>query len=182
MSAKNMIETLEGRRLFSGGISTLGSVVLITGDSSPDTAKVTTDGPHLFVSLQHGQHTHAKTYFTSKVSAILFAGGDGNDKFTNDTGIGSLATGGNGNDLLIGGSGGDVLFGGNGNDSLNGRGGQDKLLGQGGADFLAGGTGNDYLDGGDDNLLDFVFGQAGTDTFKERPFDQWDRQFGEPIV
>ena len=182
MSASKLFESLEGRRLFSGGISNLGTIVLITGDSSPDTAKVTTDGPHLFVSLQHGQHTHTKTYNTSSVSAIMFNGGDGNDVFRNDTGIGSMAFGGNGNDMLTGGSAGDVLYGGNGTDVLSGRGGNDKLYGQAGADFLFGGSGNDYLDGGADSVKDFVFGQVGTDTFKERPGDSWDRVAGEPIV
>jgi Ca2+-binding RTX toxin-like protein len=182
MSAKNLIESLEGRRLFSGGISTIGSLVVITGDSSPDTARITTNGPSVFVTLQHGAHSHTRTFSTGAVSKFVFYGNDGNDKFTNDTGFPSLAVGGAGHDQLVGGSNKDRLLGGSGTDTLFGRGGDDSLYGESGSDFLYGGAGSDYLDGGYDSVTDFVLGQSGTDTFKERPNDFWDRAAGEPIV
>ena len=182
MSAGNMFESLEGRRLFSGGIVQTGGLITIFGDSSNDVARVTTDGPTVTVTLTHGVHSHTKKVSSSSVSQIAFYGYDGKDKFQNDTGFRSYANGGAGNDVLVGGSNKDTLVGGSGTDSLFGRGGNDTLRGDSGSDFLYGGTGNDYLDGGADSVTDFVLGESGTDTFKERPGDFWDRQFGEPIV
>jgi Ca2+-binding RTX toxin-like protein len=182
MSARNMFESLEGRRLFSGGIVQTGSLITVFGDSSNDVCNVTTDGPTVTVALTHGSHVHTKKVSTSSVSQIAFFGYDGNDRFRNDTAFRSYANGGMGNDLLIGGNSADTLIGGEGTDTLLGRGGNDTLKGDGGGDFLFGGSGNDYLDGGADSVKDFVLGQSGTDTFKERPGDVWDRVAGEPIV
>jgi Ca2+-binding RTX toxin-like protein len=182
MSARNQFESLEGRRLFSGGITQLGGLITVFGDSSNDVCKVTTDGPTVTVSLTHGAHAHTKKVSSSSVNQIVFFGYDGNDKFVNDTGFRSVVYGGKGNDSLTGGSNKDHLVGGDGTDILIGRGGNDTLKGEGGSDFLFGGSGSDYLDGGADSVKDYVFGQSGTDTFKERPGDTWDRVAGEPIV
>lgn len=182
MSTRNQFESLEGRRLFSGGVFQIGGLIAVFGDSSNDVSKVSTDGPSVTVSLTHGAHAHTKTVSSSSVNQIAFFGYDGNDKFQNDTGFRSVANGGKGNDLLIGGSSNDMLVGGDGTDVLLGRAGNDTLKGEAGGDFLYGGSGSDYLDGGADSVKDFVLGQAGTDTFKERPGDVWDRVAGEPIV
>ncbi len=53
--------------------------------------------------------------------------GDGNDRFTQQTGQAVVVDGGAGNDTLIGGSGNDLLIGGSGNDTLRGNGGQDTF-------------------------------------------------------
>jgi Ca2+-binding RTX toxin-like protein len=182
MSARNLFESLEGRRLFSAGITQIGGLITVFGDSSNDVCKVATDGPTVTVSLGHGAHSHTKKVSSSSVNQIVFMGFDGNDKFVNDTGIRSTAIGGKGNDTLTGGSNKDHLDGGDGADVLIGRAGNDTLKGGAGGDFLFGGSGSDYLDGGADSVKDYVFGQSGTDTFKERPGDTWDRVAGEPIV
>ena len=182
MSARNMFESLEGRRLMSGSITQLGGLITVFGDSSNDVCTVTTDGPTVTVTLTHGVHSHTKKVSSSSVNQIAFFGYDGNDRFRNDTGFRSYANGGKGNDLLIGGNNKDTLVGGDGTDNLLGRGGNDNLKGDGGSDFLYGGSGSDYMDGGGDGVKDFVLGQSGTDTFKERPGDVWDRVAGEAIV
>ena len=182
MSAGNLFESLEGRRLMSGSITQLGGLITVFGDSSNDVCKVTTDGPTVTVSLTHGAHAHTKKVSSSSVNQIVFFGYDGNDKFQNDTGFRSTAIGGKGNDILTGGSNKDTLAGGDGTDMLIGRGGNDTLKGDGGSDFLYGGSDSDYLDGGADSVKDFVLGQSGTDTFRERSGDVWDRVAGEPII
>ena len=182
MSTGKLFESLEGRRLFSGGIIQTGGLITVFGDSSNDVCRVTTDGPTVTVSLTHGAHAHSKKVSSSSVNQIAFYGYDGSDKFVNDTGFRSYASGGKGNDMFTGGSNNDMLVGGDGTDILIGRGGNDTLKGEGGSDFLYGGNGNDYLDGGADSVTDFVLGQSGTDTFRERPHDFWDRVAGEPIV
>lgn len=106
----------------------------------------------------------------ASIKSIRFDGGLGNDSFTNNTSINSVANGGAGDDTLTGGQGDDTLNGGAGNDHLSGGAGNDILLGlngndvlQGdlGKDILNGGIGNDTLDGGADD--DILSGVAGND-------------------
>lgn len=73
-------------------------------------------------------------------------------------GLGDIAYGGNGRDLIVGGGGDDVFYGENGEDSLTGNGGNDLLSGGDGFDTLDGGYGNDRLFGGDGD--DFLFGEG----------------------
>lgn len=61
----------------------------------------------------------------------------------------------NGNDTLTGGSGADFIYGGAGNDSLFGGSALDRLFG---------GDNDDFLDGGNDGTVDYLNGNAGTDT------------------
>ena len=100
----------------------------------------------------------------SNVEALLFVGGDGNDRVVLEgdlAGAGIIGVGfqgGSGNDVLLyrgigGGSGGfDVTaFGGGGDDVLEGGGGNDTLDGDSGNDTLRGGHGNDTLRGASGN-------------------------------
>lgn len=81
------------------------------------------------------------------VTKIIFNGKDGNDSFTNETSIESLAVGGAGNDTLVGGSGDNVLVGGSGDDRLEAGNGVNRLYGGDGSDTLVGGSGASYLAG-----------------------------------
>jgi Ca2+-binding RTX toxin-like protein len=101
--------------------------------------------------------------------------------------IGTVDTGGSGDDTLIGtdrddrldgGAGDDLILGGAGDDSLSGRAGDDTILGEAGDDSIDGGTGSDSLFGGagDDGILggdgdDRVFGGAGDDDLDGGPGD-----------
>lgn len=100
----------------------------------------------------------------ASVKEIEFEGGLGNDSFTNDTSIHSVADGGAGNDTLTGGAAGDKLIGGGGRDSLFGRGGSDALFGGDRADHLVGGDGIDRLYGGTGS--DTLEGDDGNDLLK----------------
>lgn len=104
------------------------------------------------------------------VTSVLFDGGEGNDRFVNQTSKHSVAYGGAGNDELVGGNGideffgglgDDLLFGGGSNDRLFGNDGNDRIFGQQGSDFLDGGAGNDFINGQRGN--DEIFGGHGND-------------------
>ena len=92
---------------------------------------------------------------------VVFNGLGGNDRFTNNTGLGAVADGGPGSDALVGGAGSDALVGGAGNDTLRGGDGHDSMDGQAGNDYLVGGAGNDGMNGGDGD--DIVLGDGGND-------------------
>ena len=105
------------------------------------------------------------------VSTLRFVGGNGDDVFTNQTDITTIAAGNDGNDRLTSGNGNDRLFGGAGNDILISSGGTNLLNGFDGNDNFTGGSGNDTIFGldGDDIVNggagnDFVVGGIGNDT------------------
>jgi hypothetical protein len=127
----------------------VGGVLAIHGTPGNDTASVSVDASNpnqLDVSFNGTTQTFDLTKV--KVRRIVFQGGAGDDSFTNDTAIPSIANGGAGNDSLTGGLGNDKLIGGAGNDVLVGGTGNDTLLGGIGNDSLDGGTGNNVLIGG----------------------------------
>lgn len=142
----------------------------LPGTTADDLYKVTLDTPG---GVPLGSILVAK-YLPGgapKVHRIEYKGGDGHDRFVNDTGLRSVGFGGNGNDIMVGGSAVDVFDGGMGVDRLYGRGGNDVLKGGGDADLLDGGAGNDRLYGGrgDDVLVggvgkDYLFGETGNDS------------------
>jgi hypothetical protein len=78
-------------------------------------------------------------------TSILFNGNQGDDNFTNNTSLPSVAHGGAGNDTLVGGSAVDHLYGDDGNDSLSGNADNDFLFGGSGVNSLDGGSGQDTL-------------------------------------
>ncbi len=78
--------------------------------------------------------------------------------FYESDGIGDVAYGGAGLDLMVGGSGDDAYFGGDDHDTLAGAAGDDVLSGGDGHDALDGGFGDDRLFGGEGD--DFMRGEG----------------------
>jgi Ca2+-binding RTX toxin-like protein len=172
------LEMLESRTLLSGnplppGISFSSGTLYINGSANSDKAVVSLENNQVKVSLDHYMsatfmgvtttftvHDQDAQYDPNLVSKIDYFSNGGNDSFTNNTGIKSLAVGGDGNDTFTGGSGDDTFNGGNGDDTLEGRGGNDQLNGGNGDDTYvfsglnlgsdtiteAPNTGNDTLD------------------------------------
>jgi len=154
---------------------TANGVINVVGTAGNDRVSVTTNNNQLTINF-NGQNFN---FAASQVTLINFAGGDGNDRFVNNTGVRVTASGGAGNDLLAsaggndifnGGSGNDILFGNGGADVLNGSSGNDRVFGGDGPDILLGGSGNDVLAGeaGNDRLFgeignDFLYGNGGDD-------------------
>ncbi|MCB9937169.1 MAG: beta-propeller fold lactonase family protein [Planctomycetaceae bacterium] len=86
--------------------------------------------------------------------AITVDGGEGRDRFFNESALPVRFTGGPGNDLLAGGSGVDELFGGDGDD---------ELIGDAGDDLIRGGAGNDQIVWELGHGTDDAMGDAGID-------------------
>ncbi|MEQ1825619.1 MAG: calcium-binding protein [Pirellula sp.] len=105
------------------------------------------------------------------VQRVDFNAEAGNDTFSNQTFINSIAYGGLGNDLLNGGNATDRLFGGIGIDHLNGGNGNDVLSGDQGDDLLSGGAGEDFMVGGDGH--DSMQGGTGDDHLIGRNGNDW---------
>src|SRR5262249_20285582 len=144
--------------------------LLIHGTAGDDTVSISVT-PHAKGKLQVVYDGQQYTFGARGVKKIVFDGGAGNDSFTNNTAIRSVADGGTGKGTLVGGSGNDTLIGGAGDDMLLGRGGndlleggtgKDVLRGARGADTLSGGLGDDTLDGGQGN--DDLSGDGGSDS------------------
>lgn len=166
------VERLESRVVLAAGIGydRKTGIVAITGFEWSDTVEVRRQGAGVVVSMVNASGSMSRTFRGVPVNRVTFAGGAGDDAFTNLTAIPSRADGGAGNDTLRGGGGGDQLLGGEGNDRLTGGAGDDVLRGGGGVDVLDGsqggddlygGLGDDRLDGGDGN--DRLDGGAGVD-------------------
>jgi hypothetical protein len=157
-----------------------GTLAIYGGESNDD-ARVTAGGNNIYVTLNGTTYSFdLKTSFTydgpaaigmlvgppiflelSNVTQIEFYGGNGHDRFQNDTNLPTYAQGGKGNDFLIGGSAADRLEGKDGDDALLGREGPDMLIGGAGVDRIQGNEGRDTLRGGDDN--DKLFGGSEDD-------------------
>lgn len=136
--------------------------LVITGTAGDDVVAVTLrpGGAYRVTTAAGSAHVVAPQLAGG---VIVFLGGNGNDRFTNDTAARSAADGGAGDDTLTGGRGADQLVGGDGADVLVGRAGNDRLDAGDGADRLDAGDGADYLlDGAGDDRAD---GGAGDDRF-----------------
>ncbi|MEY3231156.1 MAG: Bifunctional hemolysin/adenylate cyclase precursor, partial [Planctomycetota bacterium] len=117
----------------------------------------------------------------------IVEGGLGNDEIDGGGGVGDSLSGNEGDDVIRGSDdGADVISGGDGRDRLLGRGGNDTISGGAGDDVIRGGTGDDVISGdagsdlitgderhdtlyghsasgtGDDNAVDYVYGDLGT--------------------
>ncbi|HYD70627.1 hypothetical protein [Azospirillum sp.] len=101
--------------------------------------------------------------FVAVAGAATLTGGAGDNVWSGDAMVQSMALGA-GNDTAFGGAGGDVLYGNTGVDALYGNQGADTLYGGQGGDILFGGQGNDVLVG---NLgADTLYGGLGADVFE----------------
>jgi hypothetical protein len=159
------VESLEGRIVLTAGIGfdPRSGVLTIEGAAANDVCVVRQTGRTLSASLNvGGGSTETRSLRASDVKLIVFKGLDGDDSFTNETGIRAVANGGLGNDTLRGGRNADEIRGGNGSDNLFGNGGNDTLWGGRGDDYAEGGEGNDreYGEAGHDDL----HGGRGDDT------------------
>ena len=173
IESRLLCESLEGRIVLTAGIgldATTG-ILRIMGSETADVSVVRYDGVNVVATISNAAGTTTRSYKSSDVRAITFAGYAGDDFFTNNTAIPSTALGGAGNDKLRGGSGKDTLMGGDGNDNLPGNKGDDTLQGAAGNDTEIGGAGIDTLYGGlgDDSLS----GAAGDDTLNGGSGDDW---------
>ncbi len=96
-------------------------------------------------------------------------GGDGEDILRGSDNGADVMAGDAGRDLLFGNGGNDVLRGGDGDDIIEGGAGDDLIEGNAGVDVLLGGAQHDRLYGhsvsgaGDDNAVDWLYGDFGTD-------------------
>jgi hypothetical protein len=137
--------------------ATVESGFVIVGGTHPgDGTKV----PFTKVSLRCGRISKSSTGHDS-YTQVTFQGYEGDDAFTNDTWIPSVAYGGEGKDTLRGGKSTDLLYGMADRDTLDGRDGADGVFGLGGNDLMYGGSGNDNLFGLDGS--DVIFGGPGDD-------------------
>jgi len=183
-------EKLEGRALFSAMFMDANGGLHLDNDNTNDftaayydnagTPAITADDK-VHVRMFSGGAWTSGTFMG--VNHIIFRGLEGDDRMENNTPYRSMQYGGGGNDTLLGGSTTDYLYGEKGNDKLFGRDGNDRLDGGFDVDDLRGGNGNDYLDtGADFSFGEIAFGEAGVDTFKNRPGDVRDFVFGETII
>lgn len=155
------IESLEHRVLLSvQSLSIEGKKLIIQSDNGSTNVSLSQQKKFLVVD---DVGTNSSWSFSKKsVKSFEFRGGNGNDQFTNNTKLPSIAFGNDGDDILTGGSSSDHFEGGRGNDILLGRGGDDQLYGQDGNDRLNGGEGNDFLSGGvGDDVLISIDGSTG---------------------
>ena len=90
-------------------------------------------------------------------------GDAGNDQLKGGAGVDRLY-GGDGHDVLVGESSADKMYGDLGNDTIVGGHGTDLLNGGEGLDFMYGGADNDWFYTRDDGVVDFLYGDDGTDT------------------
>lgn len=151
------MESLEGRIVLTAGIEfdPRSGVLTIEGGATNDVCVVRQAGRTLTASLNlGGGATETRSLKASDVKLVVFKGLDGDDAFTNETGVKTVANGGRGMDTIRGGRGVDEIRGGNGSDRLFGNAGNDVIYGGNGNDFAEGGEGNDreYGEAGDDDL------------------------------
>lgn len=164
-------QNLEARHLLASiTYNPVNETVTMVGDATDDIGQVFESGTDVTFRLTGVSDVTLDTT-ANTLTQISFFGGDGNDTFTNNTAFDSVASGGDGNDILNGGEGEDRFFGGDGNDTLRGGAGEDMLYGQAGDDILFGNTGDDLIlgDVGDDTAYggdgdDDIYGSDGNDT------------------
>jgi Ca2+-binding RTX toxin-like protein len=136
--ARPRVESLEDRDLpaplvaFDPG----AGVLTINAPRQGVQATVNAAGQELVLALAGKGINSTEIFDASLVHQLVFHGGRGNDTFTNNTLIPSVATSGGGNDRLQGGGGFNALIGGPGSDTL--------VAGTG-PNWLQGGTGKNTL-------------------------------------
>lgn len=193
---------LEDRRLLAVTANLVGSEVVIGGDAQSNTVFVQQVGDSLEVNVQNQE---SFTFNFAEVSSLRFVGRAGDDVFTNQTDLDTIASGNDGNDRITTGNGTDRIFGNDGNDILSSSGGsnffngwsgndiitggtaEDRIFGFNGNDTISSGLGNDHVvaGNGDDVVTagsgnDTVFGNSGNDSINGN--DGNDLLFGQAGV
>ena len=159
------LETLEDRSLLSISFNPASGSLNIVGTAAADTAEVSSPSAGVLrASLTTASETETQDFALADVNLVVFSGADGDDEFTNLTGVSANASGNGGDDTLIGGSGPDTLKGDSGDDLVSGSLGNDSLKGGSGNDVLLGGAGDDELQGESDD--DQLSGKSGNDTIE----------------
>ncbi|MEZ6109559.1 MAG: calcium-binding protein [Pirellulaceae bacterium] len=107
----------------------------------------------------------------------IFGGGGNGDRLEGGDGDDTIYGSDDGADVILAGAGWDIVFGRAGNDSIDGGSGDDILHGESGDDTIEGGAGRRKrwaapitmcytvirrLGAGDDNAVDYVYGDFGT--------------------
>jgi hypothetical protein len=142
MASDASVSPTDGELSFQAAVGVPNTLV-ISGDGS----SITLTDPSDPITPGDGcASVDPTTVACTGVSHLIIHVRDDNDQVTNDSGVGALIYGRNGDDTLAGGSSSDLLRGGNGSDVLDGRAGNDTLVGDGDD---ATGTGDDQLIGGD---------------------------------
>ena len=139
---------LEDRRLLAVTANLVGSEVVIGGDAWDNTVVVRQAGANLEVAVAN---QGSFSFDFASVSSLRFVGRAGDDVFTNETNINTIASGNDGNDRITTGGGMDRLFGNVGDDILTSSGGANFINGFSGDDIITGGTGADQVFGFDGN-------------------------------
>jgi len=154
---RSQLETLETRRLLSGGATvTEDGTLVITGTDQNDNVSFGYIFDGRFVVNVAGrtfEDIHPDSIL--RVSVQSLGGNDIVAPFQRTINVPYYFDGGEGNDLLGGGPNDDVLVGGPGDDTLQGQAGKDLLLGGPGDDWFFAGNqeqiedSHDTMDGGD---------------------------------
>ncbi len=111
-------------------------------------------------------------------------GGNGDDLIHGSDDGADNITGGAGNDRILGNGGNDTISGGPGDDIIDGGAGDDTISGDEGSDLILGGADHDTLFGqnasgtGEDNAVDYLYGDFGTNANPAETGSGRDRLFG----
>src|SRR5262249_35550311 len=119
------VEALEDR--LAPAVSVVDGDISITGVPGNDVVFVRFDGSASTYKVAQNNVTSTIPSALVTGGDIIFAGGDGNDRFENLIALRAVARGEGGNDTLVGCVGNDTLEGGLGEDYLFGNGGSDRL-------------------------------------------------------
>jgi Ca2+-binding RTX toxin-like protein len=191
------LSQLEAREV--PAIALLDGVLTVTGNNFADTVTVTAEparvGGDPTVTVVHSgrrsirpggseafTETRSFNLRLQTVNSIRAELANGDNAFTNNSHLPSVAIGGSGEDAFAGGTAADIflgaggaddlrgglgmdtLAGGDGDDQLRGGGGDDYILGYDGDDLIYAGSGNDLVYGG--NGADEMYGEAGNDDLR----------------
>jgi hypothetical protein len=146
----NCVETLEPRRMLSGGSASAGiraGLLRVRGTGGDDVIHISLDTSRPdAVQVVANDVTRGSFDLADLPRGIRVDAGAGDDEVQIDADVppvASLLIGGAGDDVLVGGAGNDDLRGGAGDDHLDGGAGDDSIDGNKGFDQLRGGSGHD---------------------------------------
>lgn len=144
-------EPLEGRSMFSAGISLSGGVLTVAGTAGKDDVQISYKAAGNVIQVWQrvgSPYVVTNTYPKASVKSVVANLGANDDNFVLDAsvkGVTLKADGGTGADHILGGASNDVIKGGDGNDYIDGGYGDDLIDGGKGRDTLFGNTGIDTV-------------------------------------
>ena len=132
--------SLEDREVLSANpiVSLSASGLLsVQGSHQSDIVQLAENNDNVLVHVRAGNNqVETFSFEAGDVERIYFAGGNGDDFFSNNTSFESTAYGNQGRDTLVGGVADDTLRGGDGDDIIKGRAGDDSLHGDRGLSLI----------------------------------------------